>query len=451
MPQHNSYEDDGVFEKLEKEANRHHHSSRHRRTYNRKPTVHTGSGDTHSSKQTDPAVKPATTEKKTFNAENPSAVKTPASRPMQTVDLSKEIQTDLEQNPSGIPVGKPEKMGTRHHSHKKSRKKKEKIPAKKRSPWIRAAGFLLALVFVLGIGGYGFVTAKLNKIVHTDGTEEVVDIEDEFDRESRFDVENFEPKLITSEDVTNILLIGQDRRKGDAAKMRSDAMIICSINRKTKEITLSSLMRDMYLPVPGKGYGMINATYLAGGFPLLNKTIEKDFGIRIDGNVEVDFERFIGLMTLIGPIDLELSSAEAEHLNQSGYNFRSGINTLDAEQVLAYCRMRKDIGGDWGRTDRQRKVLTRLYQELKTSGMPTIYRFVDEALPLFRTDLSNRQIIKLAYAMVAGRMGIRHSYRIPEEGTYTQEIREETLHVLIPDLRENSRRIQKYIYGYLEK
>ena len=53
--------------------------------------------------------------------------------------------------------------------------------------------------------------------------------------------------------------------------------------------------------------------------------------------------------------------------------------------------------------------------------------------------------------MVSGRMGIRHSYRLPKEGTYTQEIREETLHVLIPDIRKNSALMQDYIYGYLQK
>lgn len=232
--------------------------------------------------------------------------------------------------------------------------------------------------------------------------------------------------------------------------MRSDSMIVCSINTKTREITLTSLMRDMYLPVPGKGYGMINATYLAGGFELLNQTIEKNFGIRIDGNVEVDFERFIGLMNLIGPVDLDLSAEEAEYLRSSGYSVKEGSNTMDAEQVLAYCRMRKNVGGDWSRTDRQRKVITRIYRKLRSEDMGTVYRFIDEALPLFRTDLSNRKMIHLAYNMVSKRIRIANSYRIPEEGTYTQEIREETLHVLFPDIRANCRRIQEYIYGYLK-
>ena len=474
MAEKTPYEDENVFEKLEREASRHHHASSHRKHYNVKPTVHKPSlpndaskhVSVHSDEKGDKAgnpgkagedAPPSSAGKNTGSNRADEVHKGETPEKTEKVDLAEEIRTELKQRTgeiSSVEIVSSEKRNRDHHSAKRSSRKKiakKRIgSAGRKHRGLRVLAVILALVVAVGALGFGVLQTKLNKIERTDGTEDTVSMDDEFDRENLFDVESFEPKLLTSEDVTNILLIGQDRRKGDKAEMRSDAMIVCSINEKTKEITLTSLMRDMYLPVPGKGYGMINATYLAGGFPLLNKTIEKNFGIRIDGNLEVDFERFIGLMSLIGPIDLDLSQAEADHLNQSGNHFKAGVNTLDSEQVLAYCRMRKDIGGDWGRTDRQRKVLTRIYQELKTSGMGTIYRFIDEALPLFRTDLSNRKMIRLAYAMVSGRMGIRHSYRIPEEGTYTQEIREDTLHVLIPDLKENCRRIQKYIYGYLE-
>lgn len=467
MSNHGSFDDEQVFDKLQKEASRHRRSTvktnkytvpstiksqeyrdRVRKAREQRNRMEPISG--HDSKE---KVVPEN-RKKTASKDSPITKEGMSKTAGKTspADLQNEIRQAVGPITDEVTV-------TRRRVKNHSKKRKSSSPVKNagkknRKPgkrWPRIVGLILALALAIGIGGYGFVVSKLNKIERTDGQEDTVNIDDEFDRENEYGIEDYKPKLITSEDVTNILLIGQDRRKGDAARMRSDSMIVCSINKKTKEITLTSLMRDMYLPIPGKGYGMINATYLSGGFDLLNQTIEKNFGIRIDGNVEVDFDRFVGLMTLIGPIDLELSQAEADHLNQAGYNLRPGVNTLDSEQVLAYCRMRKDIGGDWGRTDRQRKVVSRIYQELKTSGLSTIYRFIDEALPLFRTDLTNRKMIQLAYAMVSGRMGIRHSYRLPKEGTYTQEIREETLHVLIPDIRKNSALMQDYIYGYLQK
>lgn len=466
MSNYGAFDDEQVFNKLQKEASRHRRSTVKTNKHTEKSIKksqdyqETEQGEREQRNQrtmtskTDSCETEKSETQKEKRVSGSMKINEVPSSPLEKVPSDK-LQDEIRQavHPISDELVREERH-IRSHSHKNHRKQKKadtKKTTKTGKRWPRVVGLILALVLILGFGGYGFVLSKLNKIERTDGQEDTVNIDNEFDRENEYGIEDYRPKLLTSEDVTNILLIGQDRRKGDAARMRSDSMIVCSINKKTKEITLTSLMRDMYLPIPDKGYGMINATYLSGGFDLLNRTIEKNFGIRIDGNVEVDFDRFVGLMTLIGPIDLELSQAEADHLNQAGYNLKAGVNTLDSEQVLAYCRMRKDIGGDWGRTDRQRKVVSRIYQELKTSGLPTIYRFIDEALPLFRTDLTNRRMIQLAYAMVSGRMGIRHSYRLPKEGTYKQEIREETLHVLIPDIRKNSALLQDYIYGYMKK
>lgn len=455
MHRNDSYDEERIFQKLEQEASRHRHSSSERRRSEKVVKSQKSSETERPKKKTagqsfDQSVDVF---RKTTGLEKGTSAETkkhPDSVRLQKIQNS--VEQDMEndapdENGSINKIIRPEKT--------EKRKKEKSIGAssnKRRNlGWIRVCGAVMALIVLLSSSGFLFLHAKLNKIVRTDGLEDTINIDDEFDKDNPYGLEEYGAKLMASEDVTNILLVGQDRRKGDAAQMRSDAMIVCSINKKTGAIILSSLMRDMYLPIPGKGYGMINATYLAGGFDLLDETIEKNFGIRIDGNIEVDFDRFIGLMSLIGPIELNLSKEEAEHLRDSGYSVFKGNNSMDSEQVLAYCRMRKNIGGDWGRTDRQRKVITQIYQKLRGENISTIYSFIDEALPLFRTDLSNRKIIQLAYAMLNNGMRIAHSYRFPEEGTYTQEIREENLHVLIPDLRENCRRIQKYIYGNIKK
>ena len=459
MPNQSPVDEEKVFEKLEKEAFRHSTRSGVKRKPPERKTGESLEEKAHRRVPRSDSVeewKEKSQAGRTVNTSTQILDNTEGQtlRENKQEDLSEQIRRSLQKELNGetsvVPRARTKTHGRDEHpSHQRKHfrsleRRRTKMPA-----WARMIALLLTLLLVVCAAGTGLVVTKLNKIPRTDGLVAATDAEDAFDTENAYGVKTYSSKLITSDDVTNILLIGQDRRKGDAARMRSDAMIVCSINRKTREIILTSLMRDMYLPVPGKGYGMINATYLAGGFELLNKTIEKNFGIRIDGNVEVDFERFVGLMTLVGSIDLDLSTEEAKHLQASGYDVREGFNTLDSEQVLAYCRMRKNVGGDWSRTDRQRKVISTIYRKLRSEDLGTVYRFIDEALPLFRTDLSNRKILQLAYSMVTNRMRIRHSYRLPEEGTYTQEIREETLHVLIPDIRANCRLIQKYIYGYL--
>ena len=309
---------------------------------------------------------------------------------------------------------------------------------------------LLAFILLLGAGGYGFLHWELNRI-HRNGMDEVTDeeIKANLDTEDLYGFGNSDATMVSDPNITNILLVGQDRKKGDKAEMRSDAMIICSVNSKTKELTLCSLMRDMYLPVPGYGYGMLNHTYMIGGFDLLNETIEKNFGIPIDGNIEVDFERFMKLVDLMDGVNVVVTSEEAKYLNgqKVGWNLVSGTNRLTSEQALLYCRIRKNIGGDWGRTDRQRKVIMAAFNQLKSAGAKTILSFAHAAMPSLTTNLSNTKVIKYAYALASYSMDSDHSYRLPKEGTYTQGVREESLHVLIPDVRQNAKEIQKLLYG----
>ena len=372
---------------------------------------------------------------------------------MATKEVHNDSSNHLNQSKSGAPSNstqsssakKPstvskENSNQHTHSHKKKRRKP-----------LKTLGIILAIIFLLGAGGYGFLHWELNRI-NRNSSDEVTqkEIHDNLDTEDLYGLGNSDAKKMSDPNITNILLIGQDRKKGDKSEMRSDAMIVCSVNSKTKEITLCSLMRDMYVPVPGYGYGMLNHTYMIGGFDLLNETIEKNFGIPIDGNIEVDFERFMNLIDLMDGIDVVITEEEANYMNgqKSGWNLVSGTNHLTSEQALLYCRIRKNIGGDWGRTDRQRKVIMAAFDQLKTAGPKSILNFAHAAMPSLTTNLSNTKIIKYAYALTSYSMDSNHSYRIPKEGTYTQEVREETLHVLVPDIKRNAKELQKLIYSY---
>lgn len=401
-------------------------------------------------------------------------------------DFRKELEEDLRQFDEAHPEQKPRKVERKainaahsHHSSsthrtssssssrrssshsQSSHHSSKKTHHKKKKKWPKVLCVVLAIVLLLAAGSYGFLQWELGRIQRNTKNEITEDeIKNEIDTHDEFGLGTANADLIDDPNITNILLIGQDRRTGDKAEMRSDAMIVCSINSKTNSIVLTSLMRDMYLPIPGYGYGMLNSTYLIGGFDLLNETIEKNFGIPIHGNLEVDFARFIELMDIVGPITLDLSDQEATFLNnmqgsswakQSGSQYAggglvAGQNTMNSKQVLLYCRMRKNVGGDWGRTDRQRKVIMACFNKLKSSGPKAILSFAHQAMPLLTTNMTNTSIIKLAYAASSYMMNSEQSHRIPYEGSYTQEVKEETLHVLVPDIDKNKNAVQNYIY-----
>ena len=246
--------------------------------------------------------------------------------------------------------------------------------------------------------------------------------------------------------VHNILLIGQDRRPGEG-RARSDSMILCSINEDTDKITLISLMRDMYVPIPGYSDNRINAAYAFGGMELLDRVIEQDFGVSVDGNVEVDFDGFLQVMAAAAPLEIELNAVEAAYLNgTAGGSFSAGVNALNEEQLLVYSRVRSIGHADYERTDRQRKVLTAAFQKLRQRPVTELFTTAESVLPYLTTDLSSAEILNLIFIVTSQKMTIGESCRIPAEGTYTpQMIR--GMSVLVPDLTANSEALNDYICG----
>lgn len=239
-------------------------------------------------------------------------------------------------------------------------------------------------------------------------------------------------------DTINILLIGQDRLPGEA-RARSDAMILCSFDTQTGDLTMTSFLRDLYVNIPGYRRNRLNAAYAAGGMALLDKTLTDNFGVRIDGNIEVDFTQFSQIIDLLGGVELELRQDEADWLNQDiGSSLVDGVQILSGPEALAYARIRKlDADGDFSRTNRQRKLLTALIDAYKETDLQTALRLLEQILPLLTTDLTGPQIVKYAVKLLpmlsTADISTRH---IPASGTYTSR-RIDGMAVLVADIEAN--------------
>ena len=221
-------------------------------------------------------------------------------------------------------------------------------------------------------------------------------------------------------DLVNILLVGQDAREGEEGA-RSDTMILCTYNKHTRQLTMTSFLRDLYVPIPGHGSNRINAAYSFGGAALLKKTISQNFDVYIDGSIEVDFTRFSEIIDQLGGVELELRQDEARVINaQTGSDLTEGTHRLDGAQALVYARIRKlDSDGDVSRTNRQRKVVGALVDSLKGSSLQELTPVIGNVLPMLTTDLSRGQLLLYALEILPGLSDIRmESQKIPADGTY---------------------------------
>ena len=259
-------------------------------------------------------------------------------------------------------------------------------------------------------------------------------------------VENTEP-IGEGEHITNILLIGQDRREGQG-RQRSDAMILCTINRVDKTITLTSFMRDMYVKIPGYRANRINSSYSLGGMQLLDATLTENFGVQIDGNVEVDFDGFIEVIDMLGGVDIELNNSEANYLNRRGnwdvddstagqWDLKSGMNHLTGEQALAYSRIRYVGNGDFERTERQRTVLNTLFEKCKDLSVRELNALLQRLLPHLTTDMTNSEILGYTVNLfpMMSDLSIKMQ-RVPADGTFYDAYIDE-MAVLKVDLEAN--------------
>ena len=261
---------------------------------------------------------------------------------------------------------------------------------------------------------------------------------------------------VDTSNIKSILLIGQDKQ-GDQTRQRSDSMILATLDKDQGTISLTSFMRDLYVAIPGYSSTRINAAYAYGGMELLDETLEENFGVQIDGNVEVDFEVFKVLVDKVGGIDLELTQAEADYIcgrDQSvlypqplhtDWDLQEGVNHLDGEQALIHARNRSIGNSDYRRTERQQDVLKAAFAKIKDLNVLEIGGLIKDVLPLVTTDLSLWDMT--GYAMDVMSIGTDEiqSYRIPEDGSYTPQTID-GMQVLVPNLEQNREYLQQILY-----
>ena len=274
------------------------------------------------------------------------------------------------------------------------------------------------------------------------------------------EVETLKKEPFKEDGVKNILLIGNDSRSA-GEDGRSDAMILISISNKTKTIHMTSLLRDIYVEIPGHSGNRLNAAYSYGGPELLLNTIEANFDIEVNRYVLVNFQAFANVVDAVGGIEIDVTQEEVEYIN--GYlveynqleNRPEGTDYLDTSlsgkihlngpQALAFCRNRY-IGTDFARTERQRKVLTAIFEKAPSALLGNANELMDSMLSNVTTNLTKSELngLLVQAAVMSGYDLVQTS--IPLEGTYSNAtIRE--MAVLEVDFDANNEYIQKEIYG----
>ena len=259
----------------------------------------------------------------------------------------------------------------------------------------------------------------------------------------------------SSGDVYNLLLVGVDLRAGSNWNGNSDTMILVSINSAKKTIYMTSFMRDLYANIPGVGAYKLNRAYALGGGPLLIQTLEDNYRISIDNYAWVDFYDMIDIIDLIGGLDIDISSDEVRVANNyiaemasgvgldanSYYISGSGTLHLNGMQTVAYARIRYVGNADFGRTQRQRDVLTKMFEKLKGMSLTEVNTFLNSALPYVTHNIPSDTVTNLILNVASYLNYDLVSQRVPFDGYYTY-----SGEMLVPDFEYTINMLQSTIY-----
>lgn len=326
--------------------------------------------------------------------------------------------------------------------------KKEKSSAGKVILIILAV--ILGLCLTVGAVFFIYYNSILNKMNHVEvpkieytkptfETEEATDPVMEATEEVTVPTET--EHVLSPEDFVNVLLVGQASRVGDAERM-ADTMILVTLNKYDKSVTLTSFLRDTLVKPPdfrGHTFGKIKLTTVyhlgsyydngnvASSMEFINKTLYNNFGIEVDHNFEVDFDCFIKVLDLIDGVEIELTQEEADYLNNDDlwvyYDMEPGLQRLDGMVGLSYARMRKASGdgdSDIKRTARQRKLITAVIEKLKTRSVSELQNLANEVLPYITTSMTNTEITNLLLEVLPMLTDLKFnpSGTCPVQGTY---------------------------------
>lgn len=253
------------------------------------------------------------------------------------------------------------------------------------------------LVIIAGIG-LGYVYSKLGKM----NVEKIDETAIGINQETQEELSGYR----------NIALLGIDSRADDyGLGNRSDCIIIASLNQKTKDIKLISVYRDTYMQLEEKGkqkLDKVTHAYSYGGAQNTLKALNTNLDLNITEYVTVNFDAVITAVEAMGGVTIDIDSSELKYINdyidatsqssgvKSKHVTKTGKQTLDGVQAVAYSRIRYTEGGDYKRTERMRTVIEAMLTKAKKLSIGQLNKLVDTILPRVSTNITGTEILALA-------------------------------------------------------
>lgn len=325
----------------------------------------------------------------------------------------------------------------------KGNTKKKKMTKRKRQKF-KIIGLIFLILLLLILLGVAFVMSKWSRLDRiTFGKRDLTF--NELPTETEESMKGYK----------TLALFGLDNRSnGSFQSGNSDMIIVVSINQDTGEIKMASVYRDTYLDIGDGKFNKANAAYNRGGPKQAVNMLNKNLDLNITDYVSVDFNAVVDAVDAVDGIELEVTAEEAGYINgyideineltkKNSSHVSAGKQTLDGVQATAYARIRYTAGSDFKRTERQRTVITKVFEKARTADLLTLNKIVDEMIEEVSTSLSLTEILGLAADAAKYSMG--ENIGFPYE-TKTMDIGSVTYAEVPVDFMEGVKELHQFLF-----
>jgi polyisoprenyl-teichoic acid--peptidoglycan teichoic acid transferase len=235
-------------------------------------------------------------------------------------------------------------------------------------------------------------------------------------------------RSVFGKDKLRVLVLGIDDNWTDSdelytAQTRSDTNIAVAVDLLTKNVSVVSIPRDLWVDIPKDGYGKLNEAYADAGPQRTEATLVQNFGMpAFDYYVVLNINATKSIVDAIGGVDIDVEKDMDydDSWGQLHIHLKKGMQHLDGDQTVGYIRFRHDPEGDFGRMRRQRQVVQILVHRLKD---PSITAHVPALVDVFRrnvrTDMPYPRMLELALGMRDLTPQMVHESEIPADVGWT--------------------------------
>lgn len=308
------------------------------------------------------------------------------------------------------------------------------------------------------------ITPAINEQTLQDGAELDATIDENYEKVNALDEAIYknlsdDTYIMDDKQVTNILFIGSDD-SNILEREISDSIVVLSINQETEKIVATTLLKDIYLQIPGVGNNKLHVAYDTGGAELLLETVQLNFKIKIDRYIKMDLFSFISIIDTIGGITIEVEDQEIKKINTYISNINillkekrnndfltsSGTYLLNGKQALAYYRNQYTNEQTSSRKGKDQEIVQAIFDKVRKQNFLEMNSTLNSILPQITTNYSENEILALLLMMPTYMKYNIENWSLPMYYTYEKtEVYGST--VLGIDFHKNINELYKRVYN----